>query len=98
MTKKKSNQQTIEEVFLQFVKANGLARNYEEYQVQEAYKKLMGAPIVKYTTDLYFKNGRLHVTLSSSVMRDELSMGKSRFIELINKELGDKIVLDVVFV
>lgn len=98
MTHKKSNQSKIDDVFLQFVKANGLARNYEEYQVKEAYNKLMGPPIVKYTSDLFLKNRRLHVTLTSSVIRDELSQGKTRFLELLNKELGEELVLDVVFV
>jgi len=57
----------------------------------------MGNAISKYTEDLYFKDRRLYVKLTNAVIREELSMGKTKFIQMINKELGEDLVLDVVF-
>ncbi len=97
MSKRNSNEEKIDEVWLKLIKSYGLARNYEEYQITQAYHKLMGKAISKYTDDLYYKNHRLHVRLTNAVIREELSMGKTKFIEMMNKELGEELVLDVVF-
>lgn len=97
MSRRSSNEEKIDEVFHKLIKSYGLARNYEEYQITKAYNKLMGKPIQKYTKDLYYKNNRLHVTLTSAVIREELTMGKTTFIKMINDELGDQIILDAVF-
>ncbi|CAG5076432.1 DUF721 domain-containing protein [Parvicella tangerina] len=97
MSKRNSNEEKIDEVWLKLIKSYGLARNYEEYQISQAYHKLMGKAITKYTEDLYYKEHRLYVRLTNAVIREELSMGKTKFIEMINKELGEELVLDVVF-
>lgn len=97
MSKRNSNEEKIDEVWLKLVKSYGLARNYEEYQITQAYHKLMGKAISKYTDDLFYKEHRLYVRLTNAVIREELSMGKTKFIEMINKELGEELVLDVVF-
>lgn len=97
MSKRNTNEEKINDVWLKLIKSYGLARNYEEYQISQAYHKLMGKAISKYTSDLFYKEHRLYVRLTNSVIREELSMGKSKFIEMINKELGEELVLDVVF-
>ena len=74
-----------------------MARNYEEYQISQVYNKLMGKAITKYTEDLHYKNHRLYVKLTNAVIREELSMGKTAFMEMMNKELGEQLILDVVF-
>lgn len=97
MSKRNSNEENINDVWLKLIKSYGLARNYEEYQITQAYHKLMGKAISKYTDDLFYKEHRLYVRLTNAVIREELSMGKTKFIEMINKELGEELVLDVVF-
>lgn len=97
MSKRNSNEENINDVWLKLIKSYGLARNYEEYQISQAYHKLMGKTISKYTTDLFYKEHRLYVKLTNAVIREELSMGKTKFIEMMNKELGEELVLDVVF-
>jgi hypothetical protein len=95
--KRKSNEENINEVWLKLIKSYGLARNYEEYQISQVYNKLMGKAITKYTEDLHYKNHRLHVKLTNAVIREELSMGKTKFMEMMNKELGEQLILDVIF-
>jgi hypothetical protein len=97
MSKRNSNEEKINDVWVKLIKSYGLARNYEEYQISQAYNKMMGSAISKYTEDLYYKDHRLYVKLTNAVIREELSMGKTKFIEMINQELGEELVLDVVF-
>ena len=95
--KRKSNEENINEVWLKLIKSYGLARNYEEYQISQVYNKLMGKAITKYTEDLHYKNHRLYVKLTNAVIREELSMGKTAFMEMMHTELVEQLILDVVF-
>jgi flagellar biosynthesis/type III secretory pathway protein FliH len=38
------------------------------------------------------------VKLASSVIREELSMGKSKIVNMVNEEIGRVVILDIVFV
>ena len=52
--------------------------------------------VSNYTTDVHLKNKTLYVSLSSSVLRQELSYGKQKIVDLLNKELGKKIIQKIV--
>lgn len=93
-----SNEEDIGSIVTKLLKAYGLTSNYSEFEAVNAYKKIMGAPIVKYTKNIYVKNKRMYVELTSSVIREELSMGKSKIINMINDELNKKAILDIVFI
>ncbi|MFT5601124.1 MAG: hypothetical protein ACI9N1_001363 [Flavobacteriales bacterium] len=97
MAKRNSNEESINEVMTKLMKSYGLGRNYEEYQITQIYNKLMGNTIVRYTKDVFFKEGRLYVTITNGVIREELNMGKTPFIKMMNEELGEQVILDVVF-
>lgn len=98
MSKRESNEESIDEVINKLIRSYGLAKNHDVYLVENAFKKAMGPTIGKYTQDIYIKNKRMYVRLSSSVIREELSMGKSRIVKMINEEVGKVVILDVVFV
>jgi len=93
-----SNEESIDAVVTKLLKAYGLTKNFDEYEAVNSYKKIMGAPIVKYTEKISLKNKRMTIKLSSSVIRAELSMGKSKIMKMINDDLGKIVVLDIVFV
>ena len=56
----------------------------------------MGNGINNYTTAIELKNDTLYVQLSSSALREELSYGKQKIIELLNEEIGKEIVNKIV--
>lgn len=93
-----SEEESINDVVSKLLKAYGLTKNYDEYEAVNSLKKIMGAPIVKYTQEIRLKNKRMYIKLTSSVIREELSMGKSKIIKMINEDLGKVVVLDIVFV
>ena len=75
-----------------------MSKNHDSYQAENAFKKVMGAPIAKYTKEVYIKNKRMYVKLTSSVIREELSMGKSKIVNMVNEDIGRVVILDIVFV
>ena len=46
--------------------------------------------------EVVLKNKTLYVNISSSVLRQELSYGKQKIVELLNKEIGSEVITKVV--
>jgi len=57
---------------------------------------MMGPAIEKYTTNIKLERETLYVELSSSVLREELSYGKQKIIDLLNEELGRLLIKELV--
>ncbi|WP_350285247.1 DUF721 domain-containing protein [uncultured Croceitalea sp.] len=76
----------------EFIKANKLQKGIDKVDARDAWAKLMGNGVNNYTTQVELKNETLFVSLSSSVLRQELSMGKSKIIAMLNEELGKDLI------
>ena len=94
---KKSNQQTLGEAIRQFLKSHHLEEKITETRITQSWEKIMGTNISRYTRHLVLKNTVLTVYLRSSVLRSELSYGKTKIVEMINKEVGENVVTDIIF-
>jgi hypothetical protein len=70
---------------------------YKETYIIQHWERIMGLPISKRTTNLYIRNKRLYVHLSSGPLKQELNQSKTKVIELLNREAGDKVLEDVIF-
>lgn len=84
------------EALNEFIKANKLEKGIDKVNAQEAWATLMGNGVNNYTTAVELKNDTLFVSLSSSVLREELSHGKSRIIVMLNEELGKELIKKLV--
>ncbi|QIJ88039.1 hypothetical protein C7H62_0229 [Mesoflavibacter sp. HG96] len=96
MAKRNNDILNLQDVLKDFVNENNLEKGLDKVQVRNAWAKLMGNGINNYTTAIELKNDTLYVQLSSSTLREELSYGKQKIIELINEELGKEIVNKIV--
>ncbi|MEL6916542.1 MAG: DUF721 domain-containing protein, partial [Bacteroidota bacterium] len=79
-----------------FIKENRLQKGMDKVDAKKAWVDLMGNGVNNYTTAVELRNETLFVSLSSSVLREELSHGKSKIITLINEELGKELVKKLV--
>jgi len=79
-----------------FVEENRLQKGMDKLQVRDAWKALMGNGVNKYTADVQLRESTLYVTLTSSVLREELSYGKDKIIKMINEELGKSVVTELI--
>lgn len=79
------------------IKAYRLEGKLSEVHITESWAKIMGKPIAMKTQELYFRDHKLFVRLTSAPLKHELNMSKSKVIELLNREVGNEAVLDVVF-
>lgn len=96
MKKQKGNNLNMGEALQQFIQKNKLEKGLDKVDAQEAWSKLMGNGVNNYTTAVELRNSTLFVSLSSSVLREELSLGKSKIITMLNEELGKDLITKLV--
>ncbi|MDD2986340.1 DUF721 domain-containing protein [Flavobacterium sp.] len=95
MAKRLSNESSISEVLQTFIEKNKLQNGMDKIDVEKAWKELMGVGVNNYTQEVILKGSTLHVTLTSAVLREELSYGKHKIIAMINEELRKDIVKEL---
>lgn len=96
MAKRLNNQSTVGDVLKQIIEVNKLQGGMDQIDVKDAWRNLMGNGVNTYTKNVILKGSTLYVELTSAVLREELSHGKSKIIKMINEELRRDVVRDVV--
>lgn len=92
MSKRNNEHISISDALKEFVETNNLEKGLNKVNVAEAWAKLMGNGVNNYTTAIHLERETLYVQLSSSVLREELSYGKQKIIDMLNEELGKTVV------
>lgn len=95
MTEKKG-EQPLSEILHSFIQKNNLQHGIDKVAVNEVWKNSMGKGIMNYTTGIELRKDTLYVSLSSSVLREELSLGTSKIIDMLNTELGKDLIKKLV--
>jgi len=95
--KRTSNQATIGELVDKLMKAYRLDGKLKEMDIIDSWGDMMGIAVANRTKNIVIRNKTLFLTMDSSVMRDELSHGKSIIIKRINEKAGYEIINDVYF-
>ena len=93
---REKNFHSLSEALNEFIKENKLQKGMEKVKAREAWEKIMGNGVNNYTTAVELRNNTLFVSLSSSVLREELSHGKSKIIDMLNEELNKDLVKNIV--
>ena len=96
MAKRLNNQSTVGDVLKQIIQVNKLQPGMDQIDVREAWKNLMGNGVNYYTKNVVLKGSTLYVELSSAVLREELTHGKSKIVTMINDELKREVIREVV--
>ena len=96
MAKRKNDNVPLSEALNDFIQKNKLQHGIDKVNAREAWVKLMGNGVNNYTTAVELRNETLYVSLSSSVLREELSHGKSKILDMLNEELGKNLVKKIV--
>ncbi|WP_136467184.1 DUF721 domain-containing protein [Flagellimonas onchidii] len=96
MAKRNNSHIPLSEALNEFIKENKLQKGMDKVNAKDAWAKLMGNGVNNYTNGVELKNETLYVSLSSSVLREELSMGKSKIVAMLNEELGRELIKKIV--
>ncbi len=95
---RKTKSQTVGEAIEGFLETYKLKSKFNESYLVAYWEKFMGSTIAARTEKIYISRGILFIRISSSPLRQELILAKSRIISMLNKEIGEETIKDVVFI
>jgi predicted nucleic acid-binding Zn ribbon protein len=89
---KKDNQQSLSDALRSFIDDHDLKGGLNQVRAAEAWSEVMGPGVANYTRKVRLQGSTLIVSLDSSVLREELSLGSSRIREMMNEALGGELI------
>ncbi len=97
MAKRKAEHSSLGDVLKDFISSRKkLSKGLDRVSATDAWHQVMGDAISKYTSQVLLERDTLYVQLSSSVLREELSYGRSKIIALLNEEIGKELIKKLV--
>ena len=93
---RKKGVSSLEDLLKKMSNRPKLKKKLDGVEAMDQLDEILGNNLKKYVTDKYFKNGVIYICLSSSVLRNELSMQKQGLISSVNQSIGKKLVKDIV--
>jgi predicted nucleic acid-binding Zn ribbon protein len=93
---KKSNLIKLGDAISQLFKQEKLDIKISQFTVKNSWKEIVGDMVANSTTEIFFNDKIIFVTLSSAALKHELSFRKEEMITNINKFCGYKLVEQIV--
>lgn len=93
----KRNTQPISEILRDIFEDN--TKLYEkilEIRIQRAWGEVLGPMVMQYTRNIYVKDHVLFVSLTSSVLRSELTLCRERLVKSLNEYAGSAVIRDII--
>lgn len=89
--------QPLHDVLLAFLRQEGLETPLLEFRITQAWPEVMGAVISRYTHQIYVREGKLQVQITSAPLRQNLMMEHKRIAQKLNDYVGSRVISDVCF-
>ena len=83
----RKNAVPLEELIREYLKSAHLTGGLNTHRIFAAWDAASGA--ARYTVRRYFRDGRLYITVDSSVVRSQLSFQRQTLLEKINAILAE---------
>ena len=93
---KKTDSEQVGGVILQYLREIGLETPLNEHRLIQAWDKVLGPAVSKYTRELRIYNQVLFVTVTSAALRNELMMRRSELVARLNAEAGAQVITQIV--
>ncbi len=94
---KRRNSEKIGDVVRQYLRDEGLETPLNQYRLINGWGDVMGKGIYAYTGDIFIKNQTLFVKIKSSVLRQELTIGRKNIVKRLNDHVGAQVIIDIKF-
>ncbi len=89
------NLATVGELVNAIIDKYRLRSRYDEVKVVHAWENVMPPTILNRTTKVSFRDGILHVKVTSAPLREELNSMGVQVVEKLNEELGQIIIRSI---
>ncbi len=90
-------EQSLKSVLLALISQYRNENGISSTRVQAIYRQIMGDYISNHTTRIYLKNDILYLYIDVPSLRHELSLGKSKLLNMLNESIGDGQIKEIKF-
>ena len=87
---------SLAEAMKEFLKKSKLKGGIQALQIEDAWEKIMGKTIARYTDKIEIINNTLFISSTIAPLKNELHYQKEKIIERVNEMLGEKVIKEVV--
>lgn len=91
------NSEHIASAISRFLREEGLETPYNQYKLMKSLEDVLGEGISRYVGNTYIKNQTLYVEMKSSVLRQELNVGRQNLVRKLNEAVGSFTIADISF-
>lgn len=89
---RKSNLIKLGDAINEIFKQEKLDVKISQFTVKNEWKDIVGDLIANHTSEMFFNNKILFVTISSSALKQELAYSKDELLKNVNKFCGFKLI------
>ena len=94
---RKAETSSLKEAIDELLNAYKLRGKFNETHIVSAWSRIMGPAIANRTSKIFIKNKKLYIQLNSAPLKSELSMSKSKILEILNKDVQEEVLEEVIF-
>lgn len=94
---RRSKAEPLSNVINDFLRQEGLETPLNQYRLVQAWPKVMGATISRYTKEVYVKNQTLFVKITSAPLKSDLMMNRTALVQQLNNAVGAYVIADIKF-
>lgn len=87
---------TMDELVELYLEEMGLSRQFKEREVCQVWPDVVGGMIASRTKSIRISDGKIFVSFTSSVVKNEILMVKEGLIKALNDKVGSDVVKDII--
>jgi len=85
----------VSEVVRKFLRENCLEMPLQQTHVVEAWERVAGKLVARYTEEKFIRNQTLFVKITNPALRSDLSMMKTQLVNRLNQDAGAFVISDI---
>jgi predicted nucleic acid-binding Zn ribbon protein len=89
---------SFKEALEEMLRHSHLRNKFKQASLLASWQQMMGENIADKTLRLFIKERILYAELSSSPLKAELLMAKAKIVTQLNKQVGESLIDEVVFI
>lgn len=96
-SERKSGTSSVKDAIEAMLDSYKLRGKFDQTKLINSWESMMGKPISRRTEKIFIKEKMLFVKLNSAPLRQELTIAKSKVLEIIHRNFDKNLVEDVKF-
>ena len=87
--------QSLADIIARCLRADGLETPLKQRRIVDAWGRVVGKAVEKYTGEKFIRNQTLFVKITNPALRADLSMMRERLVKNLNAEVGAQVITDI---